>query len=354
MILVFEEKDVREKFEKELKGACIYRRIDSEVFGSEVSSEDYMNRLFIGPSIPFCKEVFRKHVAQNALDHEFVILDCDPSIPDEVYKCPVIYITDRTERNDEAFGQLPVKYQGSVAETIEVAKDTIANWEEKHGEGKKDRDYYQDFLEVSLKRVPKQLRIIAAERLHGEYVAGVNVDFRDDTIGSIKSLISKAQEENYAVFVDDRTDAGYFNIEDYYFTVVWANSEADFLDVCNTLEEKNENLIKDIKTIRSAVDDNVEEWKMDIYHSIYLDHVKNAADKNYKKIPAGYIQIYYNSAYYELRLEKLGIEEEVEDVVFLKRVLKFIRKRLVKLGGKVQVKMYFYGNEKLEDLLPTA
>ena len=61
MILVFDDKKIHEKFEKELKGAFIYHRDDAEVFESGVSSEDYMNRMFIGASIPFYMEIFRKY-----------------------------------------------------------------------------------------------------------------------------------------------------------------------------------------------------------------------------------------------------------------------------------------------------
>lgn len=352
MILVFEEKSIREKFEKELKRACIYRRLDSEIFGDGVSSEDYLNRMFMGTSIPFYKEVYRKQVAQNAIDNEIVILDCDPSIPDEVNKCPVIYITDRTEGNDEEFGQLPVKYTGSVSGTLQAARVMLTYWVNKYGEGRSERDFYQDFFKASVNRVPKQLRIIAAERIHGEFVAGVNVEFKDDTIPSISALISDTEKAGYRVFVDDRTNAGFFNIEDFYCTVVWAESEEAFLDVCNSLEERNENLIRDNKAIRTVVDENVEGWKMDIYHTIFLEHEKESSEKNYKKIPSGYIQIYYNSAYYELQLERLGVEVEVDDVVFLNKVLEYIKEKLIEFGGTVRVGMNFYGNEKLENLLP--
>lgn len=48
MILVFDDVNVREKFEKELSEAVVYHRLDSEVFGDGVSHEDYVNRMFIG------------------------------------------------------------------------------------------------------------------------------------------------------------------------------------------------------------------------------------------------------------------------------------------------------------------
>ena len=254
MILVFKEKSIREKFEKELKGACIYRRLDSEIFGAGVSSEDYMNRMFIGASILFYKEVYRKQVAQNAMDIEIVILDSGPSIPDEVNKCPVIYITDLTEGNDEEFGQLPVKYTGSVGGTLQVAREMITYWLNKYGEGRSERDFYQDFYEESIKRVPKQLRVIAAERVYGEFVAGVNVEFNDDTIPSISALISDTEKAGYKVFVDDRTNSGCFNVEDLYYTVVWAESEEGFLEVCNSLEARNEEIIRNNKIVRKDED----------------------------------------------------------------------------------------------------
>lgn len=351
MILVFEDKNIHDKFEKELKGAYSYHRADAEIFGADVSSEDYVNRMYIGASIPFYKEVFRKHVAQSAIDNEFVILDSGPSIPNEVKKCPVIYITDRTEGNDEEFGQLPVKYAGSVEATMIAATEMMKYWLDKYGENRSEKDYYRDFLEASIARVPEKLRIIAAERIRGEYVAGVIVDFSDDTIKKIKKCIHDTEEAGYKVFVDERVDAEFFNIEDYYYTVIEAESMDSFIEVCNTLEERNDNLIKDINTLRDAVEKNVEDWRMYIYDTIYLKHVDDSKGKNYNKIPDGYIQIYYNSAYCELQLEELGIEVEVDDVVYLKKVLEYIEKELTKIGGDVRVEMYFYGDEKMEDLL---
>ncbi len=352
MIFVFEDKMIHEKFEKELKGAFIYHRKDSEIFGSEVSSEDYMNRMFIGASIPFYLEIFRKEVAQGAIDNEFVILDCDPSIPDEVKKCPVIYITERTEGNDEEFGQLPVKYAGSVEATIVAASEMMKYWIDKYGENKSEKDFYRDFLNASIARVPDKLRLIAAERVQGEYVAGLIVDFSDENIEKIEKCIHDTEAAGYKVFVDEKIDAGFFNIEDYYYTILLAESMDSFIEVCDTLAERNYSLIKDLQTIRSAVNNNAEDWKMDIFYNIYQKHEKEAEGKSYNKIPAGYIQIYYNSAYCELRLEKLGIEEEVDDVVFLSKVLDYIAEKLSRLGGTVRVGMYFYGNEKMENLLP--
>lgn len=54
--------------------------------------------------------------------------------------------------------------------------------------------------------------------------------------------------------------------------------------------------------------------------------------------------------YCELCLEKLGIEE-VDAVVFLSKVLDYITEKITELGGTVRVGNYFYGNEKIEDLL---
>lgn len=60
MILVFDDVNVREKFEKELSEAVIYHRLDSEVFGDGVSHEDYVNRMFIGAVFHFIKKCFER------------------------------------------------------------------------------------------------------------------------------------------------------------------------------------------------------------------------------------------------------------------------------------------------------
>lgn len=352
MILVFDDKKLYEKFGKEMKGACIYQKKDSEVFGEGVSSEDYVNRACIGASIPFYVEIFRKQVAQKAIDNDVVLLDCDPNIPGEVKKCPVIYITERTEGNDEEFGQLPVKYAGSVEATMIAAKEKMKYWLEKYGENRSEKDYYRDFLEASVSRLPDRLRIIAVERLMGQYVAGLIVDFSEENIPNISKCIEDTEKAGYAVFVDDRVDVGFFNIEDYYFTVLEAESTDKFIDLCNTLKEENERVIRDIKTIRNAVDKNVEEWKKEIHDKIYLKHEGDPNRKNYNKIPRGYIRMSYNLGDCELTLDKLGIKAEIDDVVFLKMALEYIEKELKKLGGNVTVEMYFYGQENMEDLLP--
>lgn len=354
MILVFEDKNLYEKFGKEIKGACIYHKADSEVFGAGVSSEDYVNRAFIGASIPFYAEIFRKQVARNAVDNDIVLLDCSPRIPEEVKKCPVIYITERTEGNDEEFGQLPVKYAGSVEATMIAAKEKMKYWLDKYGENRSEKDYYRDFLEVSVSRVPDKLRIIAVERLLGQYVAGVNVVFSEETIPNISQCIKDTEEAGYAVFVDDRVGLGFFNIEDYYYTVLEAESTDKFIDLCNSLKEENETLIQELQTIRNAVKENVEAWKTEIYRTIYLKHADDSKGKNYNKIPKGYIKIHYNSAHCELGLEKLGIEAEVDDVVFLSKVLEYLEKELTRLGGNVRVEMYFYQRVNMEDLLPNT
>lgn len=59
----------------------------------------------------------------------------------------------------------------------------------------------------------------------------------------------------------------------------------------------------------------------------------------------------YESAYVELRLEKLGIEVEEDDVVFLNKVIRFLKRELSSLGGTVKIQMYFYGHENLEEML---
>ena len=92
---------------------------------------------------------------------------------------------------------------------------------------------YRDFLAVSVSRVPDKLRIIAVERLLGQYVAGVNVDFSEETIPNISQCIKDTEEAGYAVFVDDRVGLGFFNIEDYYYIVLEAESTDKFIDLCN-------------------------------------------------------------------------------------------------------------------------
>lgn len=352
MILVFDDKMIYEKFAKELKGAYIYHRDSAEIFGSDVSSEDYMNRLLIGASIPFYREIYRKQVAQGAIDNEFVLLDSSPGIPDEVKKCPVIYITERTEGNDEEFGQLPVKYAGSVEATLIAAREMMKYWIDKYGENRSEKDFYKDFLNASVARVPDKLRIIAAERVQGAYVAGVTVDFTDDNIMQIKKCIHDTEKAGYAVFVDEEANASHFRIEDYFYTVLEAKTMDSFIELCNTLEERNNNIVKDYQTIKTFVKNSTEEWRMDIYHTIYLEHEREAEGKDYKKIPAGYIQIKYNSSGCDLRLEELGIEEGIDDVVFLSKVLYYITEKLTILDGNVEVGMRFYGNEKMEQLLP--
>lgn len=350
MIFVFEDTAIREKFETELVGACICHSIDSEIFGDSVSSEDYMNRMATGYSIPFYKEIFRKQVALHAIENEYVILDCDPDIPDEVKRCPVIYITDRTEGNDEAYGQLPVKYSGIVENTVKSAIAVMNNWLEKYGIGRAEKDFYRDFLEVSQARVPQKLRLIACERVYGEYVAGVIVDFNDENIANIEKCIQTVRNAGYYVFVDANIDSHIFNINDNYYTILEAKDMDSFLDIANSLQDKNDSLIKDIKTLRDAIQNNIEMWKLDIYHNIYLKYDEEPND--YNKIPEGYIQIYYNNAYCEICLEDLGIEVGIDDVVFLSKVLDFIKEKLAGLGGNIRIGMYFYGGKKLQELLP--
>ena len=351
MILVFQDKNIREEFESKLEGACVYRRIESELFGDKVSTEDYVNRALYGASIPFYKEVFRKRVAQNAIDHEYVILDTDPSIPDEVAKCPVIYITDRTEGNDEEFGQLPVKYAGSVEKTMEAADEMMRYWLDKYGEGRAEKEFYKDFLDAAIARIPEKIRIIAVRRLADEYVAGVVVNFDDENVKEIEELISKVEEEfNLAPFVDSDIDR-HFNIEDYYFTILWGDSPEQFLEICRDLRETNEKHREEVITIYELVDNNAKSWAEEMYHTIYQEHIKEKND--YKKIPSGYIQIFYKTAYKELCFWELGIEEEKDDVVFLTKVLEYLGKKLTEaLGETFELRLYFYGGEKLKDLLP--
>ena len=349
MILVFDDVNVREKFEKELSEAVVYHRLDSEVFGDGVSHEDYVNRMFIGASIPFYKEVFRKNVAKRALENEYVILDCDPNIPDGVEKCPVIYITDRTEGNDEEYGQLPVKYLGTIEDTIKQAKDTISQWLSKYAEDHTEQYFYQNFYDVSAARVPEKIRLVAVERIQSEYVAQVNVDFDDENIEDIMKCIELVEKETGCkIFIDEDIDR-HFNIEDYYYSILYADDMESFIELARSLEEKNNTLIRDLGCVRNAIEENLENWKQIIYHEIFLKH--NVKDHDYVKIPAGYFQIYYESAYVELRLEKLVIEVEEDDVVFLNKVIRFLEKELSSLGGTVKIQMYFYGHENLEEML---
>lgn len=347
MILVFEDKKVREKFERRLKEACVYHRIESEIFGEDVSSEDYMVRRIIGSSIPFYKEIFRKNVAQKALSNEVLILDSDPCIPESVNKCPVIYITDRTRGNDEEFGQLPVKYAGNVESTMEEAKRMLGYWLDKYGNGRREQDFYHDLLDAAMELVPKKLRLIACERLHGNYAAGVTVDFCDRNFTAIINCINEVKAAGYRVFVDDKV-GGYFNVEDYYYTILEAGDMESFLEVANTLKDKNDDLIKNKTTLMKAVDDRTERWILEIYENIYLDHIKD--NVGYVKIPEGYFQIYYENVSYDLRLEKLGVEVHKDDVVFLKKVIDYLQEDLMNLDGEVCIRMYFYGGEILDEL----
>ncbi len=355
MIFVFQDKEIREQFEKELEGAAICRRADSDVFGSDVSSEDYVERALTGASIYFYKDIFRKRVAQSAIDNDHVILDCDPHIPDDVKKCPVIYITDRTEGNDEEFGQLPVKYAGSVRATVKASAETLQYWIDKYGEGRSEKDFYKDFLEASTKRIPDKIRLIGAERLHGTYVAGAIADFDESKISAIEKCIRDTKKEGYAVFVDARTDCGFFNIEDIYYDVIWADSPEDFINVCNTLEARNDKHYQDLQALDKAIKENCETWEKEIYNNILLKHreeVRQDWHKKSKRIPSGYIQIYYEETYQELHLEKLRIIVSYDEVAFLKKVLDYLKEELERiLDGTVRLDMYFYDDYTLEGLL---
>lgn len=173
MILVFDDVNVREKFEKELSEAVIYHRLDSEVFGDGVSHEDYVNRMFIGASIPFYKEVFRKNVAKRALENEY--------------------------------GQLPVKYLGTIEDTIKQAEDTISQWLGKYAEGHTEQYFYQNFYDVSAARVPEKIRLVAVERIQSEYVAQVNVDFDDENIEDIMKCIELVEKRQAVKFLSMKT-----------------------------------------------------------------------------------------------------------------------------------------------------
>lgn len=77
---------------------------------------------------------------------------------------------------------------------------------------------------------------VAKRALENEYVAQVNVDFDDE------------------------------NIEDYYYSILYADDMESFIELARSLEEKNNTLIRDLGCVRNAIEENLENWKQIIYH----------------------------------------------------------------------------------------
>ena len=342
MILVFEEKEIREKFEREIKDASIYHKEEAEYWGGEEYSRKIM--------LPFYRNIFRKNVAQRAIEYEHVILDCDPYITSE--KCPIIYITNIVGGNNEAFGQLFVKYAGSVEATMEEAKKRMQAWLAEYGEGRREVDFYQDFLEVSITRMPKKIRIVGMERANGTYVAVVITDFHEEMTENIKQSINDIENAGYVVFVDDDVNSGYFNFFDNYYNLLEADSMESFLDVCKTLKERNERVIYEIKLLDDIMKNDLNEWKHHIQENISFNHMKDSANDNYNKIPDGVIEIHGKEVSEEIQLCSLGIEAGAHDVVLLKKVLVYLQEQITKYDSDILVKMYFKNEMSLEELLP--
>ena len=244
MIIVIENESILDMFAKELK-VNVIRKNDSEIFGDEVSSEDMINRALMGASIPLYLEIFRKNVAEEACSSKFAIVDSDPCIPKEIKKCPVIYVTDENSPCDETVGQIPVEFQGDVQKTLSLAEEKLHNWISKFGEGKDEKDYYKEFYDYSIGKVPDQVRIVVVENLLTPYAAYVNVPMEEENKDYIQSKIDEIKEKGYGVFVDGDIDAKSFHIEDYYFNMLKADSLEGLYDFCDYLKERNDAFIRE-------------------------------------------------------------------------------------------------------------
>ena len=244
MIMVIYNESILDMFAKELK-INVIRRNDSEVFGDGVSSEDMVNRILMGASIPFYLDIFRKHVAEEACSSKLVIVDSDPCIPKEMKKCPVIYVTDENSACDEKIGQIPVEFQGDVQKTLRLAEEKIHNWISKFGADKDEKDYYKELYNYSIGKAPNMVRIVVVENLLTPYAAYVNVPMEEENKDYIQSKIDEIKEKGYGVFVDGDIDAKSFHIEDYYFNMLKADSLEGLYDFCDYLKERNDAFIRE-------------------------------------------------------------------------------------------------------------